>query len=345
MMLVVALGVSSFFIANEFTKKVLLDYKLALMQANSLKANLLAKAGIQGAVGSIRKIPEEFLYKTGIAFNPPPIPLSGGRVYYRINPEDGKINLNSLIVKETGEVNKKVLEILTRLYLNMEFKKEKIGPLIDWIDNDDILYDDGAEKKYYQNLKPPRQIKNSFMYSLTEMMLVKGYDSKFIYTTSKDEDYDEKFSDDFKSEVEKAMQTDADFILSNNITAWLPKNYDSFDERINLNSAPYFVLLSLSDYMTKDIVKKVIELRIKNGGFIKDVKELEQIAEMQQELPNGITLLKEIIGENTKLSKGKLKTKTGIYKITGVGIFRNTTRRITALYEVSSRSFVYYLED
>ena len=345
MMFVAALGLSSFFVTNEFNKKVLLDYKLSVAQSNGLKAQLLAKAGIQAAIGAIRKTPEEFLYKTGFAFNPPPIDLSGGRVYYRIRPEDGKINLNSLIIKETGELNKRTLEILTRLYLNMGIEKEKIGPLIDWIDFDDIVYADGAEKKYYEKLKPPRKIKNTFMYSLTEMILIKDYNSKLVYESLKPEDYDTKFSDDFKTDLEKALKGDSDFILSNNLTAWLPKDFSSFDERVNINAAPYFVLMSLSDFMTEDIVKKIVELRIESGGFIKEVKELKTIPELQQKISEKVTLLKEIIGEDSKVSRGKIKTKTDVYRITGVGVFRNVTRKITVLYEVNSKSFIYYIEE
>lgn len=122
--LVMAIGTASFYTATEFGKLSLGEMKIAQANADGFRALLLAKAGFQGALGALKKIPEEYLYKSGIALNPPPLPLGGGTIYYKISSEDGKINLNSLLNQDDNQQNLRSVEMLSRLFDQFGIKRE-----------------------------------------------------------------------------------------------------------------------------------------------------------------------------------------------------------------------------
>ncbi|MCC5815661.1 MAG: general secretion pathway protein GspK [Leptospira sp.] len=344
-LLVLAVGTAAFFTANKFAQDSLIEYRIAMQQADGFKAHGLAKAGFLGGLGALKKIPEEILYQSGIAFDPPPIPLGGGVIYYSMNPEDGKVNINSLVKLYDDEPNERMIEIVSRMFTQFGIKREMIFPIIDWIDMNNQEMGGGAEVYYYSRLKPPRKIKNAPMYSLSELLSVKGFDRKIVYESLKPEDYDKNFSSDFQTDEEKALISDKDFVLSNNVTAYLPFG-DSYDDRININSAPYHVLMSLSDFMTKPAALKILKLKIQKNGYIKEMKDLEQEPEFQIKTMGELTLYKELAGEGTDVSGGRIKTKGEIYKIIGVGIIKDKiVRRVTGIFDLPNDTMLYYTED
>ena len=95
-MLVVSIGSASFFTSITYFKEMATEYEISKTNAQGYKAFLLARAGMQGGLGALKKIPEEVLYQSGIAFNPPPVPLGNGTIFYKISPEDGKINIKEM---------------------------------------------------------------------------------------------------------------------------------------------------------------------------------------------------------------------------------------------------------
>ncbi|WCL47940.1 general secretion pathway protein GspK [Leptospira sp. GIMC2001] len=344
-LLVVAVGTAAFFTATKFSEDSLVEYRISIQEADGFKANSLAKAGFLGGIGALKKIPEEVLYQSGIAFDPPPIPLGGGVIYYSMIPEDGKINMNGLVKLYDDQPNQRMIEIVTRLYTQFGIKRELIYPVIDWIDTNTQEMGGGAEYYYYSRLKPPRKIKNAPFYSMSELLSVKGYDRKMVYETLKMEDYDKNNSDSFKTDEEKALISDKDFVLSNNITAYLPFG-DTYDDRININAAPYHVLMSMSDFMTKAAVMKILKLKLKKNGYIKELKDLENEPEFQAKSAGNLTLYKELAGEGTDVSGGRIKTKGEIYKVIGVGIIKDkVVRRVTGIFDLPNDTMLYYTED
>jgi general secretion pathway protein K len=344
-LLVIAVGASAFFISNKFFADAIIEYKISSQEADGFKAHSLAKAGFLGALGALKKIPEEVLYQSGIAFDPPPLPLGGGIIYYSMLPEDGKININSLAKIYDDQPNDRMVEIVSRLYTQFGMKRELIFPIIDWIDTNSQEMGGGAEVYYYSKLKPPRKIKNAPLYSLSELVGIKGYDRKMIYESLKPKDYDKNFSSDFQTEEERSLISDKDFVLSNNITAYLPYG-DSYDDRININSAPYHVLMSLSDFMTKPAAMKILKLKIKKNGYIKELKDLENEPEFQTKSMGNLTLYKELAGEGTDVSGGRIKTKGEVYKIVGVGIIKDKIiRRVVGIFDLPNNAMLYYTED
>ena len=343
-MLVVSIGSASFFTSITYFKEMATEYEISKTNAQGYKAFLLARAGMQGGLGALKKIPEEVLYQSGIAFNPPPVPLGNGTIFYKISPEDGKININYLIRAYDQQPNLRVQEMLQKLYEQLSIPREKIFPIMDWIDENSEEIGNGAEIFYYNGLKPPRKIKNGPLYTLSELTSVKGYNRKLIYESLKSSDYDKNNSKDFLTEEEKLLVTDLDFVLSNNITAYLPYR-DTSDDRININAAPYHVVMSLSEYMTKQAAMKLLKFKLEKGGYIKELKDIEKFAEFQTKTASGFTLYSELAGDGTAVSGGRVKTKGEIYRIVGVGKFGKAMRRVTCLFDLPNDQILFYSED
>lgn len=343
-LLVVSIGSASFFTSSSYFKEMAMEYEIARTQASGFKAFLLARAGMQGGLGALKKIPEEVLYQSGIAFNPPPVPLGNGTVFYKISPEDGKININYLVRAYDQQPNLRVQEMLQKLYEQLGIPREKIFPIMDWVDENSEEMGSGAEAFYYSGLTPPRKIKNGPLYTLSELTSIKGYSRNMVYESLKPKDYDKNNSKDFLSEEEKLLVTDLDFVLSNNITAYLPYR-DTSDDRINLNAAPYHVIMSLSEYMTKQAAMKLLKFKLERGGYIKELKDIEKFPEFQTRTAGGFTLYNELAGDGTAVSGGRVKTKGEIYRVIGVGKFGKATRRVTCLFDLPNDQILFYSED
>ncbi len=345
LVLIMALGSASLFTAGKFFQDSATEYQIAVTEGDGFRAHMLAKAGFTGAIGALKKIPEEVLYQSGLAMDPPPIPLGGGVIYYTLSPEDGKINVNSLVKIYDDLPNQRAMEMMSRLFYQFGIKREAISPIVDWIDENHQETGGGAEQYYYSRLKPPRKIKNAPLYSLSELIRVKGFDRKAIYESSKPKEFDKNNSKDFLTDEERALFSDKDYVLSNNITAYLPYG-DTYDDRININTAPYFVLMSLSDFMTKQAVLKILKLKLQKGGYIKELKDLETEPEFQVKTSGELTLYKELAGEGTDVSGGRIKTKGEVYKISGVGIVKDkVVRKITGIFDLTNNQMLYYTED
>lgn len=345
LVLIMALGSASLFSASKFFQDAATEYQIAKTQADGFRAHMLAKAGFMGAVGALKKIPEEVLYQSGLALDPPPIPLGGGVIYYTMSPEDGKINVNSLVKIYDDQPNQRSIEMMSRLFFQFGLKREMIFPILDWIDENHTETGSGAEQYYYSRLKPPRKIKNAPFYSLSELLNVKGFDRATIYESLKPKDFAKNNSRDFLTDEEKALRSDKDYVLSNNITAYLPAG-DAYDDRININAAPYFVLMSLSDFMNKRAAIKILRLKLQKGGYIKELKDLENEPEFQIKTSGELTLYKELAGEGTEVSGGRIKTKGEVYRITGVGMIKDkVTRKVTGIFDLTNNQMLYYTED
>ena len=339
--LVFAIATASFFMVNRFNEECMYEYRIALTRANGYQASLLAKAGLQGAISAIDNIPVEILYKTGIAFNPPPIPIGPGEVSYLIRPEDGKLNINTIVNLFDDEPNYKAMDIFSRLFEQLGHDKNLLFAVVDWIDTNSQPMGGGAESVWYGSQSPPVEIKNGYLYSLTEMMSIRGFDRDTLFVAKRDE----KEESSFLSEEEKIMINSEDFILSSNITAYMDEG-EMLDEKININAAPYFVLMSLSDFMTREAVLRIIKLRLENNGYIKNLTTLQNYPEFKINTTANLTLYDELAGGGSDVSRGRIKTTSDVYRITGLGRVNNkVVRSVSVLYNVKNRKIIYYTED
>ena len=109
------------------------------------------------------------------------IPLGAGTLSYRIEDENGKLNIN--------RVSRELL--IQALEANgMQPGSERDGvadSILDWIDADDNHRLNGAESDYYLSQFPPYRAKNGPVESLAELLRVKGVTPELLYGS---EDYD-----------------------------------------------------------------------------------------------------------------------------------------------------------
>jgi general secretion pathway protein K len=92
----------------------------------------------------------------------PGLPIEGGYLTGFVEDEQGRFNLNSIVLSETALIR------FQRLCDNLEVEKSFIPALMDWIDADfDIRYPDGMEENY-ENYR----VANREMVDVSELLLV-----------------------------------------------------------------------------------------------------------------------------------------------------------------------------
>lgn len=355
-LLIFAMGLSSLTIALKFWNDIQDEYASARTLTEGYRAHLLALSGFQSGLSAILTVPEEYLFQAGLALSPPDIDVGNDCkpkcfVRYSIQPEDGKININYLVRKIDDQTDETYKNILTRLFTTFKIPLDNLDALIDWIDQNDTTEGNGVERSYYESLTPPQKIKNYFLFSLPEIIYIKGFTPDMVFLNRAPEGWEEEQKElAFLTEDEKTLLTKDDWVLANNITAYLPSESDS--GKINLNAARYHVLMSLSDSMTRQAVLEIFKLRNKEGGYIKDLKLLQNLPSLQIQTPAGVTLYEELVGKGGTLT-GMLKTEGEIYRITGIGTIvpadGNTSkaiiRTVWGLYDKKMRRLIYYQED
>lgn len=169
----------------------------------------LAKAGINLAMAELMKTAVLHSYNDQVGFlvgkapliaanlnavnAPPPsnepvfdlvqridIPLGAGTVSYWIQDENGKINVNTA----PRELLVKVLAV-SGLQIG-ELRDTIADSILDWIDKDENKHLNGAESEYYKSLVPPYFAKNADLYSVDELIKVRGMTEELLYGTPPD---------------------------------------------------------------------------------------------------------------------------------------------------------------
>ncbi|MBX7057398.1 MAG: general secretion pathway protein GspK [Leptospirales bacterium] len=357
---------SSYLIAEQFMDSVTDDYFAVRSAADGMRAREVAMAGFRAALGAVQTIPEEYLYTQGFIGKAPELKLAEECqdekkencliyfVSFRILPEDGKINLNNLVAYN-DESNLIQKGIVARLFSSFQIPQGNLENLVDWIDANDIS-SGGAEASAYRALRPPREIKNFRLFSLSELCLVKDFNREIVYESRAPEGWVENYhAASFQSEDEKYALAPEDWILSNNVTAYVPAS-ESIDDKININGARYYTLLSLSEHMNDSAVRALLKLRRKSQGYIKSLSELRSLPEFQSSVGDRLTLYDELAGSGGDIS-GLVRTEGQYYRVVGLGtVIRRVdnnvdeqdvqaVRRVWGIWDRQGRQLIYYAED
>lgn len=168
--------------------------------------------------------------------------LSGGVV-----DESGKINLNYLVT-ETGEVDERREEQLRRLFRVLSLKEEMVNPLLDWLDQDELERQDGAEAYWYQNLEEPYPCANGPLLTPGQLFLVKGMRPLEQFEGKRILDYVTIYS----------------------------------EGKVNINTAPSEVLQCLSEFLDEAMAAAIIEYR-QEEDFM-SIEDLRKVPAMSDEL-------------------------------------------------------------
>jgi general secretion pathway protein K len=175
----------------EFTDSTQVEAHLTRNSLSLLQARYLARGGV--ALGELL-LKLDFAQKSE---NPPqrpnveslldpwaqPVPPRAigegvGEASFHIDDESARFNLNSLVTRSNAnpaalEARKMLFQgVLTTLGLDINL----LFPLVDWLDSDDeVSGKSGAEREYYESLKPPYEPRNGRLLNIEELQLVRGF--------------------------------------------------------------------------------------------------------------------------------------------------------------------------
>ncbi len=150
-----------------------------------------------------------------------------------ITDESAKFNPNHMI-DSYGNVVQKKRDQMERLLSLLGYKTEVLDAILDWLDPDELKRNEGAEKEYYLSLGNRYLPKNGPLDSLEEMRLVKGLNASFLPGGADREG------------------------MENYLTPFS-------EGKININTAPEAMLMSLSDKIDSSMARAVIHYRREKG--------------------------------------------------------------------------------
>ena len=230
------------------------ELSLAGYTRDRYKAYLVARSGIEEAMGLLAN--DEDLEMDSLnedwhqletlsvlqGLGDQGITLSGGVV-----DESGKINVN-LLRNEDGEIDERREEQIRRLFSVLGLKEEMVTPLLDWLDEDEVERQDGAEAYWYQNLEEPYACANGPFLTPGQVFLVKGLRPLEQFEGKRLLDYLTIYS----------------------------------DGKVNINTAPKEVLESLSESLDDSIASAIIEFR-QEEDFM-SIDDLRKVPGMSDEV-------------------------------------------------------------
>lgn len=177
----------------------------------------------------------------------------------KISDEHAKFNPNFLI-DAYGMVNFKKRNQLERLLTILGHDPKIMDALLDWLDPDDQKRPLGAEKEYYEIEKKIKGPANGPLANLQETTLIKGIDQKIFYGAEGKEG------------------------LGKYLTIYS-------DGKININTAPLPVLMSLSPKIDQALARTLIAYRQeKPFKKLEDLRNVPGWEEIYAEISSEITV-------------------------------------------------------
>jgi len=164
----------------EFTEQVQLQKLLSSNLEDSVRAFYMAKGGIYLAmrylVEDLNSSDEDHLGEPW-AVGLPSLPLEDGVVTATITDEQGKFNLNRLIMGPE-RVNTRTKDAISQLFTLLNLDPSLVDAIIDWIDEDTDQLTSGADENSYYGYGTglaDYQSKNASLDTPEELRLVAGF--------------------------------------------------------------------------------------------------------------------------------------------------------------------------
>jgi general secretion pathway protein K len=214
-----------------------------------------------------------------------------GTLLVTIEDESSKVNFN-LVSGSNGRPVQNY-KIARRLIKNAELSLDLLDTLTDWVD--DSTYPPspaGAKNLYYNTLKPPYNVKGGNLETVEELRLVKGFTSA-------------------------AYSKISQFVTVCDVCS-----------QININTAPEEVIASLSDDMTRELAKQVVEYR-KTTPFT---------------APGDLTNVPGMTGKIFQNLEGFPCVKGAAYSIRSSAMVKETTRTVEAVVREGDWQILYWRE-
>ena len=275
----------------------------------------------------------------------PEFPILDGTVKISIEDENSKININALISEFAPST--KYYGILQRFFVNMGLPMDIADAIIDWVDPDDSRFPYGAESSgYYQTLSPPYKAKNAPADSIDELLLVKGITPEIYYglgggNYGLEKNLVEHNKGDVTLPEEKLEDLNAQPVNGSEddnepITAGKEKDrrldkylrvygewmkYPDESSRININTASYRVLISLTDEISEETVQEIIKKR--------NLEPFKTVDEISAFTGKGNTV------------NSLLTVKSHIFKITVTSVNLNGKYKSVYYYDRDNKKILY----
>ena len=289
------------FVALEFARSSSINLRMAINSSRAKKAQYYAFGGYKTALTVLKLDTNEYDGPGDFWYGElPPIPFEDGIIAVTIEDEKARFNIQELIT-ENGIEDKRRRVMLERIFDILFLDKAVIDAIVDWQDSDEVPQGTGAESYYYSGRKPSYKVRNRPMMTTGELLLVK--------------------------DVEREML----FLPPSARSTYVPEGYRPLydyvtvygDGRININTASYPVLLSLSRDMDESIVEDILEYREDNHfERTEDLKNVETVsAILYDEIAPLITV------------------KSDVFRITATGTSGTIVRTITAVVKRNSGGF------
>jgi general secretion pathway protein K len=284
---------------TEFAFSTLVDLRLTETFRDSTRAYYLAKGGLTLGRGVLKLDTNLYTTRDELwAQGVPNYPVGDGVVSIFIEDQGGKLDINNLL-ETSGAIRKRFYRLFSAL--DLDDPEGLTGALIDWIDGDDVPYEDpesevmiGTESGYYLRQSPPYRCKNAPLGSLGELSLIRG----------------------FTPEIVK--------LVTPHLTV-----HGSDDTKINVNTASLEVLMTLSEEpeIDRTTAEGIIELRLDEP--FTSTASLNRI----KNLPGMETLLTSEFGP--------LKFDSPTFRIESEGGVGDGVRRIEAFVQKTGDKLLY----
>jgi len=198
----------------------------------------------------------------------PALPVEGGTIKGKLTDLQACFNLNSLY--QGSAINPVAQARFKTLLKNLALETtiDLSQAIVDWIDKDlDTSIPDGAEDGYYLNLEKPYRVANAPIQSISELRLIKGFESVENYDALK------PFVCAFgvsapinvntaPAEVIRSLASDLSASDVENIIAQRDEDpFDDMNELLNFNNL-------------KDIIKVTDELSTNSEYFLLETESL-----------------------------------------------------------------------
>lgn len=228
--------------------------------------------------------------------------LFSGSLDIAVTDLSGRLQVNALVwtekekkawkKKKKGENKKKDPEKLQQTLWKRFLLLEELGiedideeqaaimldSLTDWLDTDDEEKENGAEKDYYQSLDPPYVPTNGPMPLVEDLVLVKGWEQKILYSDLKKKEHSASY-----------------------LIAYLTNGEQP--GMVNINTAPALVLQALHPEMTQELAADMISYREDEDN---------------KEMLNQVTWYRNVPGfpGNISFDQALVTTESNVFKIT-----------------------------
>jgi hypothetical protein len=233
--------------------------------------------------------------------------LGGGTIRLTIASERARRNVNLLTKEEEWESILEVGDVPEDMW------PELVESFLDWIDKDDKQRADGAETEYYEELDPPYKAQNGPLFTVDELLLVKGFNRTILYGGT----------------IEPPSGRGEPIIISG--IADLLTTFG--DRKVNVNSASPRVLMSLPD-RTGDI------------DLIVDAIEFERQGEVDADgnaIPAFFESEADMFRRVPELGRAQLKpyvatTSSRYFRVTSIGEMQGVEKKVWSIVRYDGKN-------